>query len=167
MKVLAALALAVGAGGLTAWAHGGPREAWAVVRLDRWHAMPFLPPDWSTCYAPSFTHGAFLASQPGDAASSVRATLGEPLTITWFGELAIGAPSITFVRSGGQWVVGSASGVDAPPRAPMASLEGRRTLPNEYWSYSQSCTSEESVRIRGLTLRDGRVVRRNASVIYD
>ena len=163
----AAIAVAVGAGGVASWAHRGPGEAWAVVRLDGWHAIPFLSPDWSTCYATSFTQTAFLATQQGDGAASVRARLGEPLSIMWFDELAIGAPSITFVKSEGNWVVASARGVDVPLRAQMASLQAQRTLPNEYWSYSQSCPPDQSLRIRGLTLRAGRVVRRNASVIYD
>jgi hypothetical protein len=159
-------ALSAGMGALASWTHGGPREAWAVVQLDGWHAIPMSPPDWSTCYPPSFTQSAFLSTERGDSEAEVRARLGEPFSITWYDDLAKG-PSVRFERFNDRWIVASAHGVDVPSGAPMSSLAGGRTLSNEYWSYSRSCTSDQSERIRGLTLRGGSVVRRNAAVIYD
>ena len=159
-------ALLAGLASAFVFGHGGVREAWAVVQLDGWHAIPYSPPDWSTCYASSFTQDRFLRVEPGDSAASVRSTLGEPLDITWYDD-AVRGPWITFEPVQGRWVVTSADGIAVSPGTSMASLEGRRAAMHEYWRYSRYCASEQSARLRNLELRGGRVVRRNASVIYD
>ena len=159
-------AVVAGLAGATAFGHGGPREAWAVVRLDGWYAIPYLPPDWSTCYPPSFTQYGFLGIQPGDSHATVRAALGEPFGITWSEDNWKGA-SVTFERSNGRWVAVSAHGVEVPPGTSIESLEGRRAGLDEWWYYSRSCTSEQSERVRAFKLRGGRVVRRSTAVIFD
>ena len=112
------------------------------------------------------------AFTPGRAASawtleaSVRTALGEPFSITWY-EDALKGPYIAFERVQERWVVASAHGVAVEPGTSMASLEGRHAPMHDYWSYSRFCGSEQSERIRSLKIRDGRVVERFASVIYD
>jgi hypothetical protein len=136
------------------------------MRIDGSHAIPWLPPYLATCYPASYTHAGFLLIQPGDSDAAVRARLGAPFAITWYDDIVQG-PSITFEPTDRGWVATSSHNVVVPPRASMASLEAQRSLPNEYWSYSRKCTSSESQRVRGLTLRGGRVVRRDSAVIYD
>jgi hypothetical protein len=102
----------------------------------------------------------------GDSKATVRAALGEPFAITWYGDLFKG-PYVRFERLDGRWAATSADGVDVPRGTTMATLEERRALFVEMWRYSRACTSDQSERVRSLEFRAERVAARNAAVVFD
>lgn len=161
--------------GLTVWTLGGPAEAYAIARIDRFEVVALFP--IGTCYPPGFANTEYRQVSNGDTPDAVRARLGEPFEILWSLDDEMWGKYLWFERVDGQWRSSNAHELlDVPRGTPMSSLTALRgDVVGEWWRYSGSCVPDDSMhivpddsmRMRWVSFRRGRVDRRGSGIYYD
>jgi hypothetical protein len=152
---------------LACWGLGGPAEAYAVARIDGLEAIPLFPMI-GTCYPSGFTHAKYRRVSPGDAADSVRARLGEPLSILWSLDDEVMGKFVWFEFVEGEWRSTYSHSLNVADGTAMSALVAiRPQVVGEMWTYSRSCVRDDSRRVRAVSFRRGRVERLASGIYYD